>query len=316
MAVLNVEVAKLAATIPQIGIADAIWTPGGMLHGLPFFEGNGTLAHTWNRESTLPVSGPIPLNSAVPQADITIAQTSANFKWFGHDLLFDRRSLQINSNIQDAKAALAIKSAKSLRRLIESHLILGDATSDPNQFDGLNLLFPSEVQATEHAQAAGSSLGAGTDGAALIWGDIYTAWDERVHDDAKENGFWTCGSFVYGLIRTLVRAASGGVNPAEIMDENFGGPFLTLMGKPVILNNYFTNTEVRGSDSDTRSLWYIGVGEDGLHGRLPLGGNEMITIDDLGRVPGYSQDVIRVMVGLALIINSELHVARIAGIDS
>ncbi|KKL09430.1 hypothetical protein LCGC14_2565950, partial [marine sediment metagenome] len=272
MAVLNAEVEKLGASIPEQGIADAIWTPGGLLKGLPFFEGNGTLNHVYNREGALPTVGSVPLGGAVPQTDMTVDQQTVSFKWFGSDLLFDRRSVQINSNIQDAKAALAVKQAKAMRRQIEQYLVTGDATSDPNQFDGVNLLYPGTVKATQHAQVKGAT-GDSTNGAPLIWQDIYSMWDERVHDDAKDNDFWMCNSFVMGLIRTLVRTAAGGAMPDNVMDANFGGPFMVLMGKPVILNNYMGNAEVRGADSDTRSLWYMGVGDEGLHGRLPLGGN-------------------------------------------
>jgi len=315
MAVLNAEVAKLGATIPQVGLAEAIWTPGGLLRGLQFFEGNGSLSHTWNRELTLPTSGPIPLGGPVPQSDITVSQQSVSYKWFGSDLLFDRRSIAINSNIQDAKAALSIKAAKGLRRQIEQYLVTGDASSDPNQFDGLNLLFPGAVKATQHAQTRGAANDA-VNGGALDWTDIYNAWDDRVFDDAKESGVWMCGSFVMSILRNMIKGAAGGANPADIMSPEFGGPFLTLMGRPVLLNNYMTKTETRGTDTTTASLWFLGIGEDGLHGRLPLGGNEMIVLEDLGRVPGYAQDVIRVMFGMALSVHSELWCARIAGIES
>lgn len=311
MAVLNQEVARLSASIPEQGIADAIWTPGGMLRGLPFFEGNGTLNHVYNREGSLPIVGPIPLGGAVPQADVTVTQQSVAYKWFGADLLFDRRTLSINSNIQDAKAALAIKAAKSLRRQIESYLYIGDSSADANQFDGLLKLFPGAVQGTQHAQTRGAA-GDAANGGALAWSDLYTAWDERVHDDAKENGFWMSNAFVMGKIRDLLMANFS--TPEEKMDPNFGLPALMLMGKPILLNNYMPKTETRGSNVDCSSLFYCGVGEEGLHGRLPLGGNEMIVLEDLGRVPGYVQDVVRVMFGMSLVVKSELYVARICGI--
>ena len=170
--------------------------------------------------------------------------------------------------------------------------------------------FPGDVAASQHAQCRGANNDA-VNGGPLLWDDIDLAWG-RLHDDAKMNGVWMCNNVIEAKINSLIRTT--GTQPQYLMAETFGAPVLMLRGRPVLLNDNLTNTETRGTSDVTGSLWYIGLGEDGVHGRLPLGGNEMITVEDKGQPPGYVQDVIRVLMGLTIVAKSRKMVSRIVGI--
>ena len=294
---LSQLLSDLGVSLPQQGVADAIIEPRGLMRGLPFFPGNGTKTHSWKREGALPVMGGIPLGGAVGQVSMTMTTHSTEYKWFGGDLPFDTREVDINSNVEDAKAHFAMKMAKSMRITINKYLIYGNATTSPLQFDGTHAIMPLADPQTLNVGAA--LAWSHVDDAVALLGD--EAWDAA--------GFWMTSLKGESHVRALVRAAAGGAQPAEIMDENFGGPFLELRGKPVIPNRSMTNTEDSGA---FYSLMYIATGEEWLHGRIPLGGNGAITVEDKGSPVGFVQDVIRVIFGMCLVMKSKLGAVRIA----
>lgn len=290
-------VTALGADIPSQGLAETIYTQGGLLRALPFETANGRLAHTYIEELTNPAVAPAPINGMIIQGKFEVVQKSVSIKWFGGDVPLDPRMRGIGAPENDFFALAAMAQAKEMRYLVEEDAVNGDATLDPLHFSGMIKLADSTM-----------TIDAG--GVALTKALVDQAWF-RLHEQARPNALWVMSE---NPILQTSQFLGQFANLSEVMSELLGGPAMHLHGRPILQTN-FTNTEDASGVQDPAglftSVYLVGLGGRGLKGVLPPGQNEVFKATRLQPVPGFPHEYLRLMFGMALVLESKFFLVRI-----
>jgi HK97 family phage major capsid protein len=150
-----VEASKLSNDTLLSGVIETIAAESPILQRLPFIEivGNGL---SYNREQDAPSAAFYDVGDTWDEDTPTFTQATASLKILGGDADIDNFLKSTRSNIQDLEAAVVQLKARAVQALFDDTFVNGNDSSDPNSFDGVNLL-----------AAAGQTVAMGTNGASF-----------------------------------------------------------------------------------------------------------------------------------------------------
>ena len=299
MPLLLAESAKLSTDMVQRGVIETILEESPMLRVMPFLEVEGN-SFKYTQENTLGGASFYPVNGVWSEATATFTQKTANLAILGGDADVDNFVQRARSNVNDQRAIQTMLKAKDVARTWEQTVITGDATADPNAFDGLKVLFPS----------TGSSGQVMTPAAA--GGSLTLALLDQLIDLVKggKPDVLLMSKRTRRKLKSLLTSSTHYVESGE----NLGRQILSYDGIPVLVSDFIADTEAadNGSGSTFSSIYAIHFSPaDGLVG-LTNGGIEAIDVGPL-ETKDASRVRIRWYVGMAVLRDSA--VARMNGVS-
>lgn len=251
MPLLKVEAEKLSQNTLVSGIIEEIIDKDDLFSVLPFLGVEGK-SYDYVREKTLSEGEFIsPVTGTVPEGAATFEEVSTKLKVLAGDVDIDKFLMTTMSDTNPQLSEQIAAKAKGIGRKFRRTLALGDEGANALEFNGVGTLC-----------AADQKIVAGADGAALDFAML----DELL--DAVPNGadVIMMRSGTVRAYRALLRA-SGGLEPAHVMMEDFGRPMLTHNGVPIIVNDFLPSDETQGANDKTASIYAMRLNTaDGLHG--------------------------------------------------
>lgn len=299
MPLLRTEAEKLSNNDLEAGVIEEIIEKDDLFAVLPFMQINGK-AYVYDRENTIGGADFLDPNDTVNEEASTFTEVVSKLRVLAGDVDVDKFLQSTMSDTNDQRAVQIAQKAKGVARKFHQTLATGDSVANPKAFDGLSKLV-----------VAGQKIEAGVNGNALSLSML----DELL--DAVPNG---ADAIIMrpGTIRAyraLLRA-SGGIQPAEIMMENFGRVMLTHNGVPILRNDFIDGTVDQGSATDTCSIYAVRLNElDGLHG-IYGGPNAGIVVEDIGTVQNKDASRIRLKWYTGLALKSTKSLAAIVGVTN
>lgn len=299
MPLLKAEAEKLSNNQLEAGVIEEIIDKEDLFAILPFMQVTGK-AYVYDRESTLSEATFLDPNEAVAEGAATFEEIVEKLRILAGDVDVDKFLATTMNDTNDQVAIQIGQKAKGLARKFRRTLAVGDNGTAAKEFNGVKAL-------TDASQM----IEAGVNGNALT----FTMLDELL--DAVPNGadVLMMRSGTIRAVRNLLRA-SGGLEPAHVMMENFGRPMLTHNGVPIIVNDFLPGDEVQGSATATSSIYAARLNEmDGLHG-IYGGQNAGIAIESIGTVQNKDAWRYRVKWYAALALKSTKSMARLHGVTN
>lgn len=309
MPLLRTEAEHLSNNQLISGVIDEIIERDDLFALLPFVKTEGK-AYVYNREKTNGSADWLDPNDAINESAATFTEVVAKLRILAGDVDVDKFLAQTMSDTNSQMAIQIAKKAKIVGRAFHAALATGDSTVNAKTFDGLPKLL---TDAQAYAATAGGSqvVDAGTNGAALTLSML----DELC--DAVPNG-----ADVIIMRRGTIRAfrallrATYGTDAVMQMLENFGRPMLTHNGIPVIMNEFLSGAEVKGSNSNTCTVYALRMNElDGLHG-LYGGDNAGMVVENIGTVQNKDATRIRLKWYTGLALKSTRSIAGLKGVTN
>ena len=300
MALLKAEASKLSNNMLEAGVIEEIIDKEDLFSVLPFMKVEGK-AYVYNREATISEADFIdPVSDTVTEGAATFSEITAYLRILAGDVDVDKFLQATMSDTTDQKAVQIALKAKGLARKFRRTLAIGDNGTNAKEVDGV-----------EQLVAAGQTFASATDGAALT----YTMLDQLL--DLVSNGadviMMRPGTI--RAYRALLRA-SGGIEPAMIMMDNFGRPMLTHNGVPIIENEFLPIDEVQGTETAACSIYAASLNEvDGLHG-IYGGDTAGVVVEDIGTVQNKDATRTRLKGYCGTALKSTKSMARITGITN
>ena len=301
MPLLLAESAKLSNDMVQRGVIETILEESPMLRLMPFLEVEGN-SFKYTQENTLGGAAFYPVNGVWSEGAATFTQKTVNLAILGGDADVDNFVQRARSNVNDQRAIQTMLKAKDVTRKWEQTVITGDATADPNAFDGLKVLYPS----------TGSSGQVITPAAA--GGSLTLALLDQLLDLVKggKPDVILMSKRTRRKLKSLLTASTHYVETGE---SAFGRQILMYDGIPVLVSDFIADTEAadNGSGSTFSSIYALHLSPaDGMVG-LTNGGIEAIDVGAL-ETKDASRVRIRWYVGMAVLRDSAI--ARMNGVSS
>lgn len=270
MPLLVQEAAKLSTVDLQRGIIEEIIDKEDLLAVLPFVRSEGK-SYDYNREKTLSEAEFLSPYDPIPEGAATFEEVTTKLRILAGDVDIDKFTAETQSDLNDQIAVQLQGKAKAITRKFRRSLAQGDSSVNPKEFDGV-LRLVSPTQKIDGAETALS----------------FTMLDELL--DAVPNGadaiFMTSAHI--RALRALLRA-TGGLEPAHIMMQNFGRPMLTHNGVPILINDFMPVTDNAGVKSSTIVAARLNE-TDGLHGIFG-GSSAGVRMEQIGTI--QNKDAIR-----------------------
>jgi HK97 family phage major capsid protein len=264
MALTLAEAAKLSNDVLLTGVVETIIYESPVLQVMPFIEivGNGL---TYNRENTLPSAAFYDVGDAWAESTPTFTQLTASLKILGGDADVDNFLAATRSNLQDLEAAVVQLKAKAVQQKFDDTFINGDATGDPKSFDGLDKLCD-----------ASQVVSMGTDGAPLTLEKLDEAID-KVKPGKPE--MLLMSRRTRRQLTSLSRATGSGILEAD--RNQFGQMVQYYDGIPVGVNDWISDAQTVGANSDCSTIYTLGFGEGAVAGLTAPGGLEVERVGSL-----------------------------------
>jgi hypothetical protein len=303
MPLLKAEAEKLSNDQLVSGVIDQIIDRDDLFDVLPFTYVVGK-AYVYNRENTLGGADFLDPNDTVNESAATFTEVVSKLRVLAGDVDVDKFLDATMSDTTDQTAEQIAKKAKAVARKFHQTLALGNATSNPKEFDGLSQLA---------VQAGGSqTVSAGTNGGALTLAML----DELC--DAVPNGadVLVMRRGTIRAFRTLLRATYG-TDAVLQQGKNFDGrPMLTHNGIPVIMNEFLAADEAQGTAPATTSVYALRLNElDGLHG-IWGGENAGISVENIGTVQNKDATRYRLKWYVGVALKSTRSIGRLKGVTN
>lgn len=150
-----VEAAKLSQDPIQQAVIEEYASSSDILMALPFEDIKGTGIH-YNREDTLPGIGFRGLNEGYDESVGILNPQSEALKIAGGDLDVDRAIVDMQGSA--VRSTHELQKAKALALMWGKTFIKGDSTTNPRQFDGLQVRVTGSQLVDNAAAGAGLSL--------------------------------------------------------------------------------------------------------------------------------------------------------------
>lgn len=299
MALLKAEAEKLSRNELVRGVIEEIITKDSVFNLLPFVAVNGK-AYVYNRENTLSEGDFLDPNDTVNEGAATFTEVTTKLRILAGDVDVDKFLMETMGDTNDQLATQIALKAKALGMKFQRTLMIGNATSDPKEFDGVAQLV-----------TAGQTITAGANGAALTLSML----DQLL--DAVPNGadaiFMRSGTI--RAYRDLLRT-TGSTDAAMLQLENFSRPVLTHNGVPILVNDYLPGNETQGSSNVTCSIYAARMNElDGLHA-IYGGSSAGMRVEEVGTVQNKDAWRVRLKWYAGLALKSTKSLARIKGITN
>jgi hypothetical protein len=300
MALLKTEAEKLSNNDLVSGVIEEIIDKEALFALLPFVETKGK-AYVYNREATISEASFLDPNEAVPEEASTFTEVTTRLRILAGDVDVDKF---LDGTMDDHNAQKAIQiamKAKGIARKFRRTLAIGDSAVNSKEFDGLKKLC-----------ATAQVITAGTNGAALT----LTMLDELLDEVPNGADFLMMREGTIRAYRALLRTTAGGTDAFMMQLENFGTPFLTHNGVPILVNNYLPGDETVGTSSVTCTIYAARLNEvDGLHG-IWGGPNLGISVEDIGTVQNKDATRTRVKWYCGTALKSTRSLACLKGITN
>lgn len=299
MALLKAEAEKLTQGDLVRGVIEEIITKEDLFSVLPWAETQGK-SYDYVRENALSEGEFLDPYEAVPEGAATFTEVSTKLKIIAGDVDVDKFLSSTMSNKNQQVATQIAAKAKGMNRKLRRTLAIGDSAVNPKEFDGVKKLTP-----------AGQEITAGANGAALTLSML----DELL--DAVKNGadVIMMREGTLRAYRALLRA-TGGLEPAHIMMENFGRPMLTHNGVPIIVNEFLPGDEDQGTELNSCSVYALRMNVvDGLHGIFG-GGPAGVVFEEVGTVQNKDSFRYRLKWYVGTALKSTKSIARIKGLTN
>lgn len=301
MPLLREEAEKLSENDLVAGVIEEIIDRDDTFAVLPFAPVEGK-AYVYNRENTISEGEFIdPVNDTVPEGASTFTEVTTKLRVLIGDVDVDKFLDTTMSDTTSQRAVQIAQKAKGLARKFRRTVAIGDADSNPTEFDGIARLNDSD-----------QVIDAGADGNALTLSML----DELL--DAVPNGADAIlmRSGTVRAYRGLLRSTGGGTDASMMQLENFGRPMLTHNGVPILINDYLPADETKGTSDETCSVYAARMNEaDGLHG-IYGGAGAGISVEDIGTVQNKDANRMRLKWYTGLALKSTKSLARVKGVTN
>lgn len=293
MALTLTEAAKLSNDVLLAGVIETIAEESPVLQRLPFIEivGNGL---TYNRENTSPTAAFYDVGDTWAESTPTFTQVTAGLKILGGDADIDNFLRSTRSNVQDLEAAVVQLKARAVQSLFDDTFINGDDSSNPDSFDGIDVL-----------TIAGQTVTMGTDGATLTLEKL----DELV-DRVKggKPGLLLMSRRSRRTLNELARESGGFLEAGR---DDFGQMVQFYDGIPIGINDYIADDQTVGTSSDCSTIYAMQLGEGALTGLTAPGG---LTVERVGSLETKDATRIRVKWYAGLALFNTVKVAKLTGV--
>lgn len=296
MAMTKAEAAKLTQDLLLRGVIETIVRESQLLQWLPFMEVTGT-AVAYNREATMPAASFYNVGDTWTEATPTFTPVTAELKILGGDADVDNFLQASYADPNDIEAEVIASRAKAVSHAFSDAFFNGDVSVDAKSFDGITKQIP-----------VGQTISPGANGGALTLGLM----DQLI--DLVRPGRPDVLLMSKRTRRKLsdLRRSSG--NLLEVDRDQFGLRALFYDGIPVVVDDFVSDTQTKGSSGAVCSSIYAlkfgqGVGVMGLE----HGGIQVETVGEL-ETKDATRHRIKWYAGLALF--SELGTARLEGITA
>lgn len=300
MPLLEVEAEKLSIEDRQRGIIEEIIDRDELFSLVPFTP-SLDLTYSYVREKTAAGGEWFSAYEDLEESASEFDPVSVQLKRIAGQVDIDNFQIEVQSNLNNQVAIQLAQKAKGVGRQFRAALVNGDSTAGNGKtFDGLKKLTP-----------ASQTFYAGDNGGALSFGMLDELRDMvKLGTDAfmMREGTWRA-------IRALNRAMGGNMAD-QVMMENFGFPMRMFDGVPVIINNFITDDEVRGTNTETTSIYALRLNEvDGFHGVYggPAAGFRM---EKVGLLQNKDATRWRIKWYVAAALKATHSVARLGGITN
>lgn len=295
MAMTQAEAAKLSNDLLLRGVIETIVTESAVLTYLPFMNVTGT-AVRYNRETTMPAASFYSVGDNWTEATPTFSEHTATLKILGGDADVDNFLQSTYTDTNDIEAEVIASRSKAVAHKFMETFYEGNDASDPETFDGL-----------QNLASSGQSVYMGANGGALT----LDAVDELI--DLVKPGRPEVLLMAKRTRRALKKLRRDSGIVVETSIDQFGRQVETYDGIPILVDDFCPIDEVRGSGTDTSSIWAIkfGVGT-GLMG-LQHGG---LTVERVGELETKDAKRHRIKWYCGLALFSELGLARLGGITT
>ncbi|MDZ7728653.1 MAG: hypothetical protein U5Q44_10930 [Dehalococcoidia bacterium] len=181
-----------------------------------------------------------------------------------------------------------------MQTLFDDTFVNGDAISDPNSFDGIDVLCD-----------AGQTVSMGTDGDTLSLDKL----DELI--DTVRGGKPDLLLMSRRSRRTLNELARGSGGFLEADRDQFGQMVQYYDGVPIGVNDYIADDQTVGSSTDCSTIYAMQLGEGALSGVTAPGG---LTIERVGNLETKDASRIRVKWYAGLALFNTVKLARLVGV--
>lgn len=300
MALLLTEASKLAQDQLRAGIIEVFAENSVILERLDFLNIRGN-AYTYNLEGTLPGVAFRGVNESFAESTGIINPQTETLKIAGGDLDVDAHILRTRGDqVRSAHEAMKVKA---LARYLNRILFDGDSTSEPREFDGLNVRLTGS-----------QSILAGSGGAALTQDMI----DDLLRQVPAANAILV-GDGGETLLTKLLRADTQ-VNTAV---DFFGRPLTTYGGIPILnVGDDETFSDILDFDEDpgdasfdTTSIYAVRMGSaDAEEDFFGLQTEMGMMVRDLGELDSKPAMRTRVEWDISIVLASRDCAARLRGV--
>lgn len=264
---------KLNPTPLASGVVEIFARENPVLANLPFINIQGN-AYKYNRETTLPGIAFRGFNEGYTESTGVVNPLTESLTIIGGDSDFDVAQIKMGTGNNDTRAIHDAMKAKALTLAWLKTFFFGNATTNPNEFDGLN-----------QRLTGGQVITAATNGTALNM-DLL---DQLVDSIQGTPSMLLMNKAARRAIVKLGRA-SGVVSVSR---DFFGREVETYSGVQIGViedgadgNPILTQTETQGSSSLTSSIYAVKFGADAVHGIQTA----PVDVRDLGEIetkPAY-----------------------------
>lgn len=295
MALTKVEAAKLTQDLLLRGVIETIVKESQVLSLLPFFEVTGT-ALTYNREVTMPEASWYDAGDTWSEATPTFTPVSATLKILGGDADVDNYLQATYANPNDIEAEVIAARAKAIAHAFSDAFFNGDDSVNPKQFDGLTQAIP-----------VSQTVSPGPNGGTLT----LSLMDQLI--DLVKPGRPDALFMSRRTRRKLsdLRRSLGALLETDV--DAFGRRALFYDGIPLIVDDFISDTQVKGSGTNLSSIYAVKFGQGvGVTG-LEHGG---IQVEEVGDLETKDATRWRIKWYCGLAVFSELGVARLDGISA
>lgn len=294
MAMTKVEAAKYTNDVLLRGVIETIILDSSILMMLPFEDVVGT-AITYNRELAMATTAWHAVGDVWTESTPTVTQVTAALKILGGDADVDKFLEQTYRNPNDIEAEAIVGKAKATAYEFSQTFYDGNATTIPNQFDGLAVLTTS-----------GQTLTAGANGAALT----LDMMDQLI--DLVKPGRPDALCMAKRTRRKLssLRRASGNLLETDV--DMFGRRALFYDGVPILVDDNIPINETQGGEAAASSIYAVKFGRQGVSG-LENGG---IQVESVGALETKDAHRTRVKWYCGLALFGTLGLARLKGINA
>jgi hypothetical protein len=305
MPLLRTEAERLSNNLLLSGVIEELISKDEMFALLPFVGVNNK-TYDYIREDEAAMNTAITTNAGsdwldvtdtIPEGAMSFKEVSARLRILAGDV--DQPKFLITT-MTDTNNQLAIQLAaksKVIKSKFQMNFAVGNATTNPKQFDGIPQLV-----------ASAQTITAGANGATLSF-DMIDELQDYIPYGAD---CFVMHSKTWRAIKAMMRALN--IQPEHIVMPDVGISIPTLNGVPVVKNDYLaTNEEVGASGAVCTSIYACRFNEaDGLHGLY--GGPSVIQYEEIGTVQNMDSVRHRVKTYCGIALKSTKSLARLSGL--